>query len=259
MTKFKTVRNSILVASLLTLSTAAFAGVFVSVAVAPPVLPVYAQPICPGDGYIWTPGYWAYGPAGYYWVPGAWVVPPRVGFLWTPGYWGFGGGVYAWHAGYWGPHVGFYGGVNYGFGYSGVGFVGGMWVGSHFSYNTAVTNVNTTIVHNTYVNKTVINNTTVNRASFNGAGGVSAQPTAAERQATREEHLSATSAQSLHEHSAAVTHAQARATNVNPNHQSVQGGHRTPPAPRTNAVHPQSRPVSGHAPLAGGQSHTPRA
>ena len=36
----------------------------------PPPLPVYAQPACPGDGYLWTPGYWNYASAGYYWVPG---------------------------------------------------------------------------------------------------------------------------------------------------------------------------------------------
>src|SRR6516162_11244676 len=83
----------------------------------PPPLPVYEQPPCPVEGYIWTPGYWAWGIGGYYWVPGTWVAPPRVGLLWTPGYWAFAGGVYAFHAGYWGPHVGFYGGVNYGFGY----------------------------------------------------------------------------------------------------------------------------------------------
>ena len=68
-------------------------GVGVSVSIAPPELPVYEQPICPGDGYIWTPGYWAYDPAdGYYWVPGTWVEAPEVGFLWTPGYWGWGNG-----------------------------------------------------------------------------------------------------------------------------------------------------------------------
>ena len=106
--------------------------------VAPPAIPVYEQPACPVEGYLWTPGYWAYGDAGYYWVPGVWLAPPRVGVLWTPGYWGWGGGVYAWHAGYWGPHVGFYGGVNYGFGYGGVGFVGGEWRGGRFAYNTAV-------------------------------------------------------------------------------------------------------------------------
>src|SRR5262249_10457129 len=36
-------------------------GVGVSIGIAPPVLPVYDQPLCPGPGYIWTPGYWAYG------------------------------------------------------------------------------------------------------------------------------------------------------------------------------------------------------
>jgi hypothetical protein len=164
----------------------------------PPALPVYEQPPCPVEGYIWTPGYWAWGIGGYYWVPGTWVAPPRVGLLWTPGYWGFVGGVYAFHAGYWGPHVGFYGGVNYGFGYGGVGFAGGRWVGSSFAYNQSVTNVNVTVVHNTY-NETVVNNVTVNRVSYNGgAGGVTATPTAQERTAAQEQHVPATPAQ--HEH-----------------------------------------------------------
>src|ERR1700720_334077 len=112
---------------MLTMSAAAFAQIGVSITVAPPALPVYEQPPVPAPGYLWTPGYWAYGPEGYFWVPGVWVQPPQVGVLWTPGYWGWGGGMYRWNAGYWGPHVGFYGGVNYGFGYGGVGFVGGRW------------------------------------------------------------------------------------------------------------------------------------
>jgi len=86
---------------------AAIAGVseaaaqLVSITIAPPVLPVYVQPALPGPGYIWTPGYWAYGDDGYYWVPGTWVLPPAVGVLWTPGYWGWHDGIYAWNAGYW--------------------------------------------------------------------------------------------------------------------------------------------------------------
>ena len=40
----------------------------VNVAIAPPELPVYDQPEIPGPGYIWTPGFWGYGPEGYYWV-----------------------------------------------------------------------------------------------------------------------------------------------------------------------------------------------
>src|SRR5260370_16910185 len=101
------------------MAPAASAGFGVAITIAPPVLPVYTQPPCPGDGYIWTPGYWAYGPDDYYWVPGTWVVAPAPGLLWTPGYWGWGEGVYVWHAGYWGPHIAFYGCVNYGFVYFG--------------------------------------------------------------------------------------------------------------------------------------------
>jgi hypothetical protein len=176
-------------------------AVGVSIHIGPPVLPVYAQPVCPAPGYIWTPGYWAYGPAGYFWVPGTWVLAPVPGYLWTPGYWGWAGGVYVWHGGYWGPHVGFYGGINYGFGYGGVGFVGGEWRGGVFHYNTAVTNVNTTIIHNTYVNTTVINRTTVvNNVSYNGgAGGVVAHANAAEEAAMHEQHVQATAIQAQHE------------------------------------------------------------
>jgi hypothetical protein len=165
----------------------------------PPPLPVYAQPPCPVAGYLWTPGYWAWAPAGYYWVPGTWVAPPRVGLLWTPGYWGFVGGVYMFHAGFWGPHVGFYGGVNYGFGYGGVGFAGGRWAGNSFAYNQSVTNVNVTVVHNTY-NETVINNNvSVNRVSYNGgAGGTTVVPSPQERMAAQEPHVPATAAQNQH-------------------------------------------------------------
>jgi hypothetical protein len=189
-------------------NSAAQIAVGVSIRIGPPALPVYAQPICPGPGYIWTPGYWAYGPDGYYWVPGTWVVAPAVGLLWTPGYWGWGGGVYLWHAGYWGPHVGFYGGINYGFGYTGVGFVGGEWRGGVYHYNTAVTNVNTTVIHNTYHTMAINNNTTVNRVSYNGGtGGTTARPTAAEMAAAREPHTPATDVQTAHEHAASTNRA----------------------------------------------------
>ena len=185
-------------------ASSAQVSVGVSVHIGPPALPVYAQPPCPTPGYIWTPGYWAWGPDGYFWVPGVWVVAPRPGFLWTPGYWGFAEDAYLWHPGYWGPHIGFYGGINYGFGYVGVGYVGGRWAGGTFVYNTAVTNVNTTVVKNVYVDKTVINNTTVvnNHYSFNGRGGVTAQPTTSEQAAMHEQHVQPTSNQLSHEQSA---------------------------------------------------------
>lgn len=178
-------------------------AVGISIRVGPPLLPVYVQPPVPAPGYIWTPGYWAYGPDGYYWVPGTWVEPPVVGVLWTPGYWGWREGFYVWSPGYWGPHVGFYGGINYGFGYTGVGFVGGAWRGGVFSYNRSVTNVNTTIIHNTYNTTVINNNTTINRTSFNGgAGGVRALPTGAEQNAMREHHFESTTAQVQHHQAA---------------------------------------------------------
>src|ERR1700691_3693178 len=83
----------------------ALADVSLSVNIGPPPLPDYPQPVIPGPGYLWTPGYWAYGPDGYFWVPGTWVLPPSPGILWTPGYWGWETGAYHWHPGYWGPHV----------------------------------------------------------------------------------------------------------------------------------------------------------
>jgi hypothetical protein len=187
------------------------AGVFLSITVAPPALPVYVQPQCPEDGYIWNPGYWAYGDFGYYWVPGVWVAPPRVGVLWTPPYWGFEGGFYGFHAGYWGPHVGFYGGINYGFGYVGTGFAGGEWRGGHFAYNTAVTQVNTTVIHNTY--NTVVVNNNVTRTSFNGPGGVTARPTPQETTAEREQHIGATTNQLSHERAAGADRGQLASVN----------------------------------------------
>ena len=164
----------------------------------PPPLPVYDQPPCPEEGFLWVPGYWHYATVGYYWVPGTWVRPPRVGVVWTPGYWGYLRGAYVFNAGYWGPHVGFYGGINYGYGYGGVGFAGGRWVGNAFAYNRSVTNVSVTIVHHTY-NETVINNINVNNVSFNGGtGGVTAMPTPDERRASREPHAALTTMQREH-------------------------------------------------------------
>jgi len=180
-------------------SSAAQIGIGISVRIGPPALPVYAQPICPGPGYLWTPGYWGWNDdGGYYWVPGTWVVAP-VGMLWTPGYWGFAGGLYGWHAGYWGPHVGFYGGINYGFGFGGVGFAGGEWRGGAFFYNRAVMNVNVVNIRNVYSRTVVVNNV---HTSFNGPGGIEARPTPQEEAYAREPHTAALAAQREHEQAA---------------------------------------------------------
>ena len=173
---------------------AAHAGFFdvgVTVGFAPPPLVVYAQPPCPSPGYLWAPGYWAYADDGYYWVPGTWVYPPRFGLLWTPGYWSDEDDYFAWHPGYWGPHVGFYGGINYGFGYFGAGFVGGYWRDHEFFYNRAVTNVTQVNITNVYrsnvYNSRIINGSVAGaRASYNGGDGVRARPTRTEIAASHE-------------------------------------------------------------------------
>jgi hypothetical protein len=154
-------------------------GIGVSVRFGPPALPVYEQPLCPGAGFLFTPGYWGWSDdAGYYWVPGTWVEAPEAGLLWTPGYWGWNDGAFLWNEGYWGPQIGFYGGINYGFGYGGEGFFGGEWRGGAFFYNTAVMNVNSTSITNVYVNREVIVNNESHVAFNGGTGGVSARPTA---------------------------------------------------------------------------------
>lgn len=179
---------TVLAAPMLALPTAASAQVSIGISVgfAPPPLPWYPQPICPGIGYIWTPGYWGYGPYGYYWVPGTWVFAPVVGYLWTPGYWGWNGEFYMWYPGYWGPRVGFYGGINYGYGYTGYGYAGGYWYNGAFYYNRVVSNVNVTVVHNTYV-QNVTTPVAASRVSYNGgAGGLIARPTPGQQLALRE-------------------------------------------------------------------------
>jgi WXXGXW repeat (2 copies) len=175
------------------------AQVAISVGFGPPALPVYEQPLCPEEGYIWTPGYWAYDDDdGYYWIPGTWVLAPQIGYLWTPPWWGWGGNAFLFHEGYWGPQVGFYGGINYGFGYFGNGFEGGRWQDNRFYYNRAVVNVNVTNIHTVY-NTTVINRGVENRISYNGGnGGINARPTPAQEAFDHERHLAPIAAQTEH-------------------------------------------------------------
>jgi len=202
-------RIGALLFAIVTLAAAAVAdaAVFVSVQIAPPLLPVYEQPFIPGPGYIWTPGYWGWGPGGYYWVPGTWVVAPFVGALWTPGFWEWGEGLYFWHAGYWGLHVGFYGGIDYGCGYTGSGYHGGYWEGGSFRYNRAVNHVNVTNITNTY-NTTVVSSSSVTRVAYNGgAGGIIARPTPRDRIADREVHTPLLPVQAGHELAASSNHA----------------------------------------------------
>ncbi len=201
--KLKSVHRALLIALLVTAYPAvSFAGFFgvgvgVNVGFAPPPMPVYAQPPCPAPGYLWTPGYWGYSgdDDDYYWVPGTWVMPPSLGLLWTPGYWGLVGEGYGWHEGYWGSRVGFYGGINYGFGYFGEGFEGGYWRGRDFFYNRAVMNVSNVNINNVYNRRVDNNNFYGNRPSFNGGNGAHSFPTHSDLTAARQPHFGITGAQ----------------------------------------------------------------
>ena len=172
--------------------------IVVRVDVEPPPLPVYDQPPIPEPGYLWVPGYWAWDDdVGYYWVPGTWVLPPEPELLWTPGYWGWDDGLYLFHPGYWGLHVGFYGGVVYGFGYDGVGYEGGYWRNRQFFYNRTVNNITNVSITNVYSKTVVVNNTT--NVSYNGGtGGTIARPTSEQLAAEKEHHVPPTAEQTHH-------------------------------------------------------------
>ena len=196
-------RSALFALVVLAISASAFAQIGISISFAPPELPVYDQPLCPGDGYLWTPGYWAYSGDDYYFVPGTWVEAPEAGLLWTPGYWGYRNNGYFFNEGYWGEHVGFYGGISYGYGYYGDGYQGGRWEGRQFYYNRSASNVNVTNIHNVY-NTTIINNTTViNRVSYNGGnGGIERRARPEEEAAARERHVAPVAMQRQHEQTA---------------------------------------------------------
>jgi hypothetical protein len=119
-------------------------------------------------------------------------MAPEPGLLWTPGYWG------------WGAQVGFYGGINYGFGYAGVGYQGGYWNNGGFFYNRSVNNV--TNVTNVYTKTVIVNNVTSNVSYNGGTGGLSARPTAAEQTAANQKHVARTSVQVQHVQTASTNH-----------------------------------------------------
>jgi len=238
--RIRVIRSLFLLAiGVLFLATASFAqvrvGVGIRVGIAPPMLPYYAQPICPEDGYIWTPGYWAWDGSDYYWVPGTWVEAPEIGYLWTPGYWGWGGDGYFFNEGYWGPSIGFYGGIDYGFGYFGHGYEGGRWDNGHFFYNTSLNNIDARNFHNVY--NTRVDDPGANRGiSYNGGnGGINDHATAREEAAAHENHVGPVAAQTQH----------AWAARNNPQ-QKYSTNHGTPgiaATPRPNvAVHPKELP-----------------
>jgi hypothetical protein len=224
------------------------AQIVISVGFAPPALPVYEQPYCPQPNLMWMPGYWAWGDGDYYWVPGAWVEAPYEGALWTPDYWDWYGGRYRFHRGYWGRHVGYYGGVNYGFGYGGIGFTGGQWRGREFAYNTAVMRVNQNTVHTTYVDRTIVERNTIannNRVAYSGGpGGIQHTATTQERAAEHEQHAAPTKFQTQHVAAAKVDKSSyAKANGGRP--QNVVAARPLGPEKRTPASAPKAEPKTG--------------
>jgi hypothetical protein len=167
------------------------------VSVAPPPIPIYEQPPLPGEGFIWAPGYWAWdqSQSDYFWVPATWVQAPEPNLLWTPGYWGWNNASYVFYPGYWASQVGFYGGINYGYGYAGSGYQGGRWQSGAFFYNSAVNNVGSVAVTNVYNETVVVKNTTDNISYNGGTGGIQARATPQEQAAAKQEHVAATQLQ----------------------------------------------------------------
>jgi YXWGXW repeat-containing protein len=167
---------------------------------APPPLPSYEQPTIPAQGYLWVPGFWAWRKSvpDYFWVPGTWVLPPQPGLLWTPPYWSRVEGGYAFHDGYWAEQVGFYGGIDYGYGYTGDGYQGGRWENGAFSYNRATNNLGSLGIANVY-DQAVAAGGNAGRVSFNGGRrGSAARPTGDQEALADTRHVAATTEQQKH-------------------------------------------------------------
>ena len=173
------------------------AGVGIRIGYAPPPMPVYVQPPLPAPDYIWVPGHWAWSDYvdDYYWVPGYWELPPQPGLLWTPAWWGWENGAFGYHEGYWGHEVGWYGGIDYGYGYHGHGWEGGYWQNGHIAYNGAIINVTNVHITNVYYHPPSVRENGP-RVSYNGgAGGIAARPSPEEIRATQAPHIAPTPAQ----------------------------------------------------------------
>lgn len=233
--------------------------------IAPPPLPVYVQPPIPGVGYLWVPGYWAWDGSEYYWVPGYWGMPPTANLYWTPAYWAWDAAAndYAFYAGYWGPTVGYYGGIDYGFGYTGQGYQGGYWRDNRFYYNQAANNLGGVAVATVY-NRAVPAAT--NHVAYNGgSGGTTAKPTPGQLAMAREHHIGPTAEQERHvqeasrigslrygaNHGRPPITATARAGDFNGQRAATREGEAGHAAVRHEAAAPGARPGLAHGAMTG--------
>jgi hypothetical protein len=235
-------------------------GVAITAGIAPPLLPVYDQPPIPAAGYVWIPGYWAWDGYEYYWTPGYWATPPAVGLYWTPPYWAWADGDYTFYPGFWGPTVGFYGGIAYGFGYTGVGYDGGYWQNNQFVYNAAVDNFGGANIVNAYSRPVANRN---NRVAFSGGnGGVVARPTQGQI-AARAHGMPPTAAQAQHQQMASRD----PALRFNANHgqppiaaiQRASGFHGAHATAATNAPEKRQQAAAPSPPVRPGVAQAPPA
>ena len=92
----------------------------------------------------------------------------------------------------------FYGGINYGFGYSGDGYQRGRWQKTAFLYNQAANNLGAVKVAHTYDQAIPVDNSAV-QASFNGGSrGTKTQPTSEQEELAHGEHVAPTAKQQAH-------------------------------------------------------------
>jgi len=68
---------------------------------APPAPRYAVVGVAPGQGYVWTEGFYDYRGGGYAWVPGRWMRPPHPRAVWVPGTWVQGHRGYEFRRGYW--------------------------------------------------------------------------------------------------------------------------------------------------------------
>jgi hypothetical protein len=96
-----------------------------------------------------------------------------------------------WYPGYWGTAVGYYGGINYGYGYNGYGYYGGYWRGERFFYNRDVNRITNIRITNVYSQRVVERSRFGHVSYYGGPGGTDIRPTSNQLAAGRERRFGA--------------------------------------------------------------------
>lgn len=83
------------------LSAPAFGQIQIYIGTPPPPIRYEAPPPMPGEGFVWTAGFWEPHGPHYRWVPGRYVRAPYPGAHWTPARYEHGDKGWRMHQGYW--------------------------------------------------------------------------------------------------------------------------------------------------------------